>query len=105
MLEINGTNIRFVAGDTARIKFYLTNYDLATGDKVIFTARKKLGEAVSITALVTTFTNGKATIELTSILTDVDAGTYVYDIQVELANGDIDTVIIGQLTVVSGVTL
>ena len=104
MVDIMNNAIKIVAGDTARIRLELNNYNLDNGDSVKFTAYDVQTSQTVITVTITEFDYGDALISLSSADTDIAAGTYLYDIQVTLANGDIDTVIIGPLTIIRGGT-
>ena len=97
MLAIDVNNkIRMVRGDTACIEFALDNHTLVEGDKVKFTVKQSYAqEEPSIIKEITTFTeNGTALIVLKEEDTKgLEAGDYLYELEVRLADGTIDTII------------
>ena len=105
----NDTNmITIVKKDTAYFGLELDNYVLSQGDKVTFTiAKEKESQDPLVQKVVTDFDeeSGIALIHLTSEDTDLDKGTYFYDIQVDTKDGQVDTVIgPAKFKVVEGVT-
>ena len=98
MLSIDVNNkVRMVRGDTACIEFAVDNYQLQPGDQVKFTVRPNMSRDVEPTILkvITEFTeNGTALIVLGEEDTmNLDASSYLYEIEVRLSDGTIDTVI------------
>lgn len=96
MLNYNvDTNmISMVAKDTGDFVISLDNYLLAEGDTVYFTVNKELEkENPLISKAITEFSNNKAVVRLTSQDTDLPLDTYWYDIQVNTADGRVDTVL------------
>lgn len=96
MLNYNGeTNtITMIAKDTGDFVISLDNYLLDEGDKVYFTVNKELEkENPFISVVVSEFVNNKAVIHLTSKDTDLAPGSYYYDVQVNTADGRVDTVL------------
>ena len=96
MLNYNGeTNtITMIAKDTGDFVISLDNYLLDEGDKVYFTVNKELEkENPLISVVVSEFVNNKAVIHLTSTDTDLAPGNYYYDVQVNTADGRVDTVL------------
>ena len=86
--------ITIVKGDTAIITLSLDDYNLSLGDQVKFTVKKSANaKEPVITKVVTEFVEGKAIIELLEEDTTINAGDYLYEIEVRLANGTVDTVI------------
>jgi len=80
--------------DTANFDIEIDNYSLADGDEVIFTVNTDVElETPVIQKVVTAFEDGVATIDLTSEDTNIEIGTYKYDIQVNTQDGRVDTVI------------
>lgn len=107
MLHINENVITVVRKDTGTISFSVDNYKLSAGDKVYFTVATETGLSTpTFQKVVTSFDDaGVAKIEISSTDTDIEAGTYYYDIQVNKTNGEVDTVIgPAKFKVVEGVT-
>lgn len=93
MLEItNGKegriNIYLTRGDTARLKLVGENYTFTNEDTVILTAKKTVNDTTYLFQDVMLDSEIKIKQEDTASL---DYGTYVYDIQVTFANGDVLT--------------
>lgn len=100
-------NIKIIAKDTGDFAFELDNYFLADGDEVVFTVAEELeNEQFVLQKKITEFNpDGTATIRLTSEDTNLPIGTYLYDIQINAADGRVDTVIgPAKFKVVGGVT-
>lgn len=96
MFSIDETNkIKIIRGDTAILILTLNDYSLSQGDQVKLTVKKNIRDSkAAITKVVTEFTEGKAIISLEEKDTkNLIAGDYVYEIEVRLANGTIDTII------------
>lgn len=90
--ETNG--ISMIAKDTGDFVIGLDNYLLGEGDTVYFTVNSELEkETPLISKAITQFTDNKAVIRLTAQDTDLAVGTYYYDIQVNTADGRVDTVL------------
>lgn len=86
--------MKIVAKDTADFVLALDNYLLDTGDEVLFTINNELEkEEYILQKKITEFNNYKALIHLTSADTDIAPGEYYYDIQINTADGRVDTVI------------
>lgn len=100
-------NIKIIAKDTGDFVFELDNYFLADRDEVVFTVAEELeNEQFVLQKKITEFNpDGTATIRLTSEDTNLPIGTYLYDIQINAADGRVDTVIgPAKFKVVGGVT-
>ena len=100
-------NIKIIAKDTGDFVFELDNYFLADGDEVVFTVAEELeNEQFVLQKKITEFNpDGTAMIRLTSEDTNLPIGTYLYDIQINAADGRVDTVIgPAKFKVVGGVT-
>ena len=83
-----------VAKDTGDFVFIVDNYILDNGDAVYFTVNTELEkENPVLQKKITEFTNGKAIIHLTSKETNLKVGNYLYDIEVDTADGRVDTVV------------
>lgn len=81
-------------------------YDI-TDWTLYFTVRPDYGETPVITKDVTTHTaptDGETEVKLTSTDTDIEAGSYVYDVQVKNGAGDVETVMKGHFIVDKQVT-
>lgn len=103
-------NIELTKGDsksiTVIIKSNGVKVPLVSGDIVYFSARQKPSQTTyDIQKTITSFTNGEAIITLLSVDTNIDTGTYLYDIQLSKANGEVFTIIKGDLKITLGVTI
>ena len=98
--------MKIVKGDTAIFDISLKNYTFIEGDKVYFTVKYSVDDTDSIIQkIVTTFDNNKAKIILSKDDTNIDIGTYLYDIQCSLVDGRVDTVVVPtKFEVIGGVT-
>lgn len=86
--------ITMVVKDTGTLTLRISNYTLDDGDEVILSIDKEReNKNPLIQKRITQFTDGKATIILTKEDTDVKPGDYYYDIQVNTADGRVDTVV------------
>lgn len=86
--------ITMVAKDTGAMVIAIDNYLLDAGDKVYFTVNDGLEkENPFIQKVITTFTDNKALVELSTTDTDIPVGNYYYDVEVDTADGRVDTVI------------
>lgn len=82
-----------VAKDTADFVISIDNYLLDEGDRVYFTVNNELEKPEPlIQKEITTFDNHKAIVRLTTQDTDIPVGSYYYDIEVNTADGRVDTV-------------
>lgn len=96
MLNYNkDTNaITMVAKDTGDFVVNINNYLLAEGDTVYFTVNTAVEkENPLISKEVKEFVDNKAIVRLTTQDTNLAVGTYLYDIQVNTADGRVDTVL------------
>lgn len=103
----NDTNaMTIIKKDTASFDVALDNYNLETGDSVTFTISKQVEEEEPILQkTVTDFVDGIATVKLTKEDTNIEVGTYLYDIQIDTSDGRTDTVVgPAKFTVKGGVT-
>lgn len=86
--------MKIIAKDTADFVLALDNYLLDTGDEVLFTVNNALEkEEYILQKRITEFSDSKAFIHLTSTDTNIALGDYYYDIQINTADGRVDTVI------------
>jgi len=87
--------ITIVKKDTAYFSVALDNYELREGDKITFTiSKEKESQTPLVQKVITEFTNNNmAIIYLSSEDTNLDKGTYFYDIQLDTETGWVDTVV------------
>lgn len=103
----NETNtMTIVKKDTASFDVSLENYVLEEGDTVTFTVAKEVEqEQPVIQVIVTEFNSGIARVRLTSADTNIEVGDYKYDVQVNTADGRVDTIVgPAKFKVIGGVT-
>lgn len=82
-----------IAKDTGDFVVSIGNYLLADGDKVYFTVNSELEKPEPlIQKVVDTFVDNKAVIRLTTEDTDIPVGNYYYDVEVNTADGRVDTI-------------
>jgi len=97
MLNYNSDTkaITMIAKDTGTLVINLTNYVLTSGaDTVYFSVGKDLEQTTPlIKKTITEFTDNKVIVKLTSADTDLAIGSYFYDVQVNTADGRVDTVL------------
>lgn len=108
MLSYNADtqSMTIIKKDTGGFVIELDNYLLDNGDTVYFTVNDALEkEEPLIQKVITSFKEHKAVIVLTKEDTDIPVGKYYYDVQVNTADGRVDTVL-GPNTfkVIGGVT-
>jgi hypothetical protein len=85
--------ISIVAKDTGDFVISIDNYLLDEGDRVYFTVNSELEKPEPlIQKEITTFDNNKALVRLTTQDTNIPVGNYYYDIEVNTADGRVDTV-------------
>ena len=86
--------ISIVAKDTGDFVVSVDNYLLAEGDTVYFTVNVDLEkENPLISKEIREFVDNKAVVRLTTQDTNLAIGTYYYDIQINTADGRVDTVL------------
>ena len=86
--------ITMVAKDTGAMVIAIENYLLDTGDRVYFTVNDGLEkENPLIQKVITEFTDNKALVQLSTSDTDLPIGNYYYDVEIDTADGRVDTVI------------
>lgn len=95
MLNIDSkTNkITIVNGDTGNINFAIENYKLKEGDTVFFTVKSHNGNEELVKKIQTFNEDGSCLIYLTKDDTFDLSGIYYYDVQVNLKDGRVDTII------------
>ena len=83
-----------VAKDTADFVISINNYVLDEGDRVYFTVNAELENPdYKIQKVITEFVNHKCVVRLSSADTDLPVGSYYYDVEVNTADGRVDTVL------------
>lgn len=93
-IEIENNAISVIRKDTGMLSLSLDNHVLDTGDILTLTVAKELNTTDYLFQIeLTEFVEGQATFVFETEHTDIDPGTYYYDIQANLANGVIDTVV------------
>ena len=86
--------ISIVAKDTGDFVISFNDYLLDEGDTVYFTVNDELEKAnPRIQKVVNEFVENKAVIRLTTADTNIPVGTYYYDVEVNTADGRVDTVL------------
>lgn len=103
----NDTNtMTIVKKDTASFDVALENYSLDSGDTVTFTVAKELEqESPDLQIVVADFIDGVAMVAITSEDSNLEVGTYYYDIQVNTRDGRVDTIVgPAKFKVIGGVT-
>ena len=106
-IDKDTNNITIIKKDTASLDILLDNYPLTNGDRVTLTIDREVEQETPIKQIIVTNFNeeGGAIINLTSEDTDLEIGTYKYDIQINTADGRVDTVIgPAKFKVIGGVT-
>ena len=101
MYTVKGTSIRLVVGDTFTAQIELTKdgetYELTDGDAIRFAMKKTYKSSACL--IMKDINIDTMVLKLDPEETEgLPIGSYVYDIQVTFANGDVDTVISGSLT-------
>lgn len=103
----NDTNtMTIVKKDTASFNVALDNYSLMDGDKVTFTIATEVEQEKPLKQIVVEdFYNGIATVMISSEDSNIEAGNYLYDIQINTADGRVDTIVgPAKFKVIGGVT-
>ena len=98
MIQVSGNAITAIRGNTGRVLLKLSNYNLTSGDRVVFLTKDKVGGETIFSVEITSFIGGDAIIYFTSDNLGT-VGTFVYDVTIYFADGDIDTVVQGTLQV------
>lgn len=104
-IDENNT-ITIVKKDTAYFSIQLDNYELMNGDILTFTvAREKESQTPLIQKRITEFDENLAVIFLSSTDTNLDKGSYYYDIQLNTHDGLVDTIVgPAKFKIIEGVT-
>lgn len=109
-MNIVGTTLEMIRGDSETLTYWnedeLGVAPLVTGDTVYFTVKIANTEtAKQFQKVITTFVDGKAIVNILPADTkNLEFGRYVYDFQVNFANGDVKTPVIGQFVLLGEVT-
>lgn len=83
-----------IAKDTGDFVIALDNYLLDAGDTAYFTVNKELEKPEPlIQKEITVFADHTALVHLTTQDTDLPVGTYYYDVEINTADGRIDTIL------------
>lgn len=102
MFEINGNTIRLTKGDSFYAIVSMTSpdgtaYTPVEGDTIRFAMKKNyyditplINRSIPVSTLILALDPADTS--------DLQIGTYVYDVEITYANGDVDTFISGQLT-------
>lgn len=91
--EDTGT-ISIIAKDTGDFVISFDDYLLDVGDIVYFTVNDQLEKTnPRIQKVINEFVNNKAIVRLTTQDTNIPVGQYYYDIEVDTADGRVDTVL------------
>lgn len=87
--------ITMIAKDTGDFVFKLDNYILDDGDVLFFTVNDDIEKAGTplIQKRIDSFKDGAALIHLSALETNLPVGKYYYDIEVNTADGRVDTVV------------
>ena len=94
MFYLEGNEINITRGDTAIIDFTLDNHEFVAGDVVYFSVKRSPKDNnYIINKEITNFDGNKAIISLDSNDTRISKGKYWYDIQCNLVDGRVDTVV------------
>ena len=106
MFNIEGNSITITAGDTGTISLDVEDYNFVEGDIVTMTVKSNINETSYVfQKVVTDFEDNKAKIFLLPTDTNSLSGKYIYDIQVNLTDGRVQTIITpNTFKVVKGVT-
>lgn len=86
--------ISIIAKDTGDFVISFDDYLLDEGDTVYFTVNDELEKNnPRIQKVINEFVNNKAVIRLTTQDTNIPVGNYYYDVEVDTADGRVDTVL------------
>ena len=86
--------LSIIAKDTGDFVINLDDYLLAEGDIVYFTVNDALEKNnPRIQKAITEFENNKAVVRLATTDTNLPIGNYFYDVEVNTADGRVDTVL------------
>ena len=105
MLQVQGTNISMIRGDTGTIDVNISAngvpYQILDTDKIVFSVKKSYD--TDAYALQKTVESGKIKLMHTDT-NELSTGNYVWDMQITTTNGDVATIGPGRLNVLPDVT-
>ena len=107
MFEILRKNhMRVVQGDTGIFNINVEGHEFVEGDLVYFTVKKDIKDKEYVLQkIVSEFTDNTAIFNLSKEDTNLEVGSYIYDIQTSLINGIVDTIVLpAKFEVIGGVT-
>ena len=99
MLIIKNGYISLTKGDTARINVDIksgvnTKYICVTGDTLKFSVKNAFTDSIYVfQKVITDFTEGVKIVIEPVDTNSLSVGTYWYDVQLTLANGDVHTIV------------
>src|SRR5574344_2606514 len=107
MIKCNNNTIQIIRGDSGGLVFDFVNpdnskYTLQNTDKAVFSVKSDYDDTVYVIQK-TLSQDGKITF-LPSDTTNLSVGSYVYDVQLTKADGQVDTVLLGKLKIIADVT-
>ena len=84
----------------------IADYNFSQGDLVYFTVKKDIKDKeYALQKVVSEFIDNVAMFELNKHDTNIEVGEYIYDIQVSLHDGKVDTIVLpSKFEVIEGVT-
>ena len=100
------SKITIIRKDTGDLTITIENYLLDEGDEVVFTVNTGYDlEHSLIQKRITEFQDHSALVHLNVEDTDLEPGEYLYDIQVNTADGRVDTVLgPAKFKIIGGIT-
>lgn len=105
-LDKDTSKITIIRKDTGDLTITIENYLLDEGDEVVFTVNTGYDlEHSLIQKRITEFQDHSALVHLNVEDTDLEPGEYLYDIQVNTADGRVDTVLgPAKFKIIGGIT-
>ena len=105
-LDKDTSKITIIRKDTGDLTITIENYLLDEGDEVVFTVNTGYDlEHSLIHKRITEFQDHSALVHLNVEDTDLEPGEYLYDIQVNTADGRVDTVLgPAKFKIIGGIT-
>lgn len=105
-LDKDTSKITIIRKDTGDLTITIENYLLDEGDEVVFTVNTGYDlEHSLIQKRITEFQDHSALVHLNVEDTDLEPGEYLYDIQVNAADGRVDTVLgPAKFKIIGGIT-
>ena len=91
--DLDTGTISIIAKDSGDFVLSFDSYELNEGDTVFFTVNDELEKPnPRIQKVITEFEDNTAIIRLTSQDTNIPVGSYYYDVEVDAADGRVDTI-------------